>query len=53
MLRLLPHVFLKEFNNSKMAENRNTNMNEYDLLATISEKYYTIDKLIFVKRSDT
>ena len=53
MLRLLPNAFLKEFHNSNMAESRNTNMNEYDLLATINEKYYTIDKLIFVKRSDT
>ncbi len=49
MIRLLPNAFLKEFNNNNIVEGRNINMNEYDLLSTINEKYYTIDKLIFIK----
>ncbi len=49
MVRLLPNAFLKEFNNTNIAGGRNINMNEYDLLSTINEKYYTIDKLIFIK----
>lgn len=50
IIRLIPNIFLKEYNNDGIiSDGRNTNMNEYDLLATINEKYFTLDKSIFIK----
>lgn len=47
VVRLIPNIFLKEYHNTNASESRNINMNEYDLLATINEKYYTINKALF------
>jgi hypothetical protein len=52
IIRLIPNMFLSEYkNNTAVIEGRNTNMNEYDLLATINEKFYTINKSLFTSKN--
>lgn len=52
MVRLIPNIFLKEYNNTNVSSTRNINMNEYDLLTLINEKYYTINKSLFYNNID-
>lgn len=52
IVRLVPNIFLTPYNNNNIiTEGRNINMNEYNLLATINEKYFTINKSMFVKKT--
>lgn len=52
IIRVIPDMFLSEYkNNTSVIEGRNTNMNEYDLLATINGKFYTINKSLFTSKN--
>jgi hypothetical protein len=53
MVRVLSSTLLTEYNNTTVPiRGRNINMNEYDLLTTIGEKFYTINKSMFIKNNE-